>query len=109
MRMSNFIQKLLHRTDSAMSGDVIYTESDYHEPVQIDPPREVFAVEKLHGVVGGTIDKLRNDEQQLVAEINYRMEKLRQVRVSLRAVGAAYEVLDADLQNPQADPPMPQT
>lgn len=112
--MPNFIQKLLTRADDGLRGDMAFAGyADEPDPVDaafepVEAPREVFAVERLHGVVSGTLDKLRNDEAQLVNEINYRMEKLRQVRVSIRAVESAYSVLDADLQNPAAEPPMPQ-
>lgn len=109
--MPNFIQRLLKGADEGLPGyvgEVGYVETDYPNSIQLEPPRETFAVEKLHGVVSGTLNKLRDDEKRLVDDINYQMEKLRQVRVSIRAVESAYVVLDADMQNPAAQPPMPQ-
>jgi hypothetical protein len=104
----NFIQKLLNRADDALELP------EYPEPVEYvptaydEPPREVFAVEHAHGVITKTMAALRDEEKTLEAEIAYRMERLRQVRVTLRAVGNAHEILDADLKNPAAEPPMPQ-
>lgn len=106
--MSNFIQKLLTRTDAAMPHDVVYVETDYPEEKPLEPSREVFAVELLHDSVSRTLARLQRDEQTLVDEINYRMEKLRQVRVSIHAVESAFSVLDADMNRPATEPPMPQ-
>jgi hypothetical protein len=106
----NFIQKLLTRTDDAMVSEFpafIYDPTE--APTPAPPAREVLAVEHAHGVIVKTMAALRDEEKTLVDEINSRMERLRQVRVTLRAVGNAHDILEADMQNPAAEPPMPQT
>jgi hypothetical protein len=120
--MSNFVSKLLRRADAATSelpafvfdddeiSRELASQLDKHA-FDADPPaepREVLAVEQAHGFVTRAIEHLRSDEARLVDEINTRMEKLRQVRVTLTAMSGAHDVLSADLSNPPAELPMPQ-
>jgi hypothetical protein len=105
MSKKSFISRLLSGANATEDSPREIIEHEAELTYETAAPKKL-AVDHAHGVISRALESHREEEARLLREINTRMEELRQVRVTLDALGSAYTILHKDRETPALAPPL---